>query len=287
MKHEECMDEVRWWDTRALEKGRKILQTLAWHQVTSPILTYILNGPCTLCIFLASARVWVGQTLIPANVKKKGWSRFLMMVLTCVYALFLFSYCHSPYHNTFFIAYALSWLCSFWKYHSGWPFPGYYSSCVSCCGICVWFTRIFHLKVAWLSSMQMASKSSETGDGCLPVARNDRWQQRMREDATNPLPHPPKYAFNKMDSLQQAQRTRDCNTVISNCRCFVCGKLRTAYCHIGSTGSICLWNFQIDMERNRQYLRTACDVTRNMLVLSLRCAVPPWSPDFCHGDIIP
>lgn len=88
--------------------------------------------------------------------KKRSWGYgwFQMMVLTQV--LYMRFFCSptptAPATTFYFIAYGLcpilimflitllfcSHTCKFWKYHSGRPFPGYYSSCV------------FHLKVAWL-----------------------------------------------------------------------------------------------------------------------------------------
>ena len=99
---------------------------------------------------------------------------------------------------------------------------------------------------------------------CFKVEWDRRWMspcgqkwQVTTEDATKP-----KNAFNKMDSLKKG-RVSPKSTRLQYCnyRCFVFGKLTKAYCHIGP---ICIWNFQIDVERNLQYLRATCYVKRNM-----------------------
>ena len=185
-----------------------------------------------------------------------------MMVLTQV--LYLRFFCsptpNAPATTFYIIAYALSWFCSsslgcFAATHaSSWSTIVEGHPLVTTVavyhvvayvfgsrGFSIWRWHDYH-PCRWLQS-----RVRQVMDVSLwpEMAGDNRTPSHIRQNMPST-----KWIHYSKDG--HPQRTRDCNTVISHYRCFVFGKLKTAYCHIGS---ICLWNFRIDMERNLHHLR--------------------------------
>lgn len=223
---------------------------------------------------------WV-KLLITVYVKKRGWGRFQMMVLTQV--MFLRFFCSptptAPTTTLYIIAYALSWLCSsslccFAATHAsfGSIIVEGHSLVTTVAVFSIWRWHDYH-PCRWLQSrvrqvMDVSLWPEMTGD--------NRGCERMQRTPFHIRQNMPSTKWIHYSKDGHPQRTRDCNTVIIVIiDVLYLGNWRQ---HIAILDlfapeiSKLIWNGISSILELRVMLR---GFKRNMSVLSLRCAVPP------------